>query len=255
MFALVEEWAHKNGMIFDPGKFEAIHFSQKCCFPNPEIVLPPAPQTENGTGTRIIKPIEKNSSMRWLGVYFDTRISFAHHISKMATKGHQATAGLAMLGNTTRGADPGLMRRAVHACILPILTYGAPAWWPGRVRKNKDGRDIQNGVDGHCRKLDKSQNVALCTIIPVWKTTPVKILQREVATPPIHHSLDYLCELSGIRMHRLESKHPLRRKTKNAYTSSRPTRLERIAQKCSAIVEFSDPLLDSEPWETHLFGG
>ncbi len=126
-FALVEEWAHKNGMIFDPGKFEAIHFSRKRCFPDKEIGLPPAPQTENGTGTRIIKPIEKNSSMRWLGVYFDPRFSFAHYASKMATKGRQAAAGMAILGNTTRGADPGLMRQAVHACILPILTYGVPA--------------------------------------------------------------------------------------------------------------------------------
>lgn len=56
---------------------------------------------ENRTGTRIIKPIEKNSAMRWLGVYFDPRLSFAHHASKMATKGRQAAAGLAMLGNTT----------------------------------------------------------------------------------------------------------------------------------------------------------
>lgn len=48
-FALVEEGAHENGIVFDSGKFEAIHFSRKRCFPNPEIVLPPAPQTENGT--------------------------------------------------------------------------------------------------------------------------------------------------------------------------------------------------------------
>ncbi len=97
--------------------------------------------------------------------------------------------------------------------------------------------------------------MALRAILPVWKMTPVKILQREAAAPLIHHSLDYLCEPAGIRMHRHESKHPLRRKTKNAYTSSRPTRLERTAPKCPAIVELSDPLLDSEPWETHLFGG
>ena len=101
------------------------------------------------------------------------------------------------------------MRQAVDACILPILTYGAPAWRPGRVWKNKDGRDIQNGIDGHCRKLEKSENVAIRAILPVWKTTPIKILQREAATSPIYHSLDYLCELAGIKMHRLESKYPL----------------------------------------------
>ena len=36
-FAKVEKWANKNGMIFDPDKFEAIHFSQKKGFPHPDI--------------------------------------------------------------------------------------------------------------------------------------------------------------------------------------------------------------------------
>ena len=102
--------------------------------------------------------------------------------SKMATKGRQAAAGLGMRVNTTR---------------------------PRHVQKNEDGRDIRNGVEGRCRKLDKSQNVALRAILPVWKMTLVKILQREAATPPIHNSMDYLCGLAGIRMERLESKNPL----------------------------------------------
>ena len=91
---------------------------------------------------------------------------------------------------------------------------GAPAWWPGRLREDKEERDIKNGMERHCRKLDKSQNVALRAILPVWKTTPVKILQREAATPPIYHTLEYLCELAALGIHRLETKHPLRRKLK-----------------------------------------
>lgn len=57
-FALVEEWAHKNSMIFDPEKFKAIHFSRKRCFLSSEIVLPLAFQMENGTGMQIIKYIQ-----------------------------------------------------------------------------------------------------------------------------------------------------------------------------------------------------
>lgn len=154
-------------MIFDSKRFEAIHFSQKRHYPNPQIILSPAPNTETEAEVRIIKPIEKKSSMRWLGIYFDPRLSFANHANKMATKGRQAAAGLAMLGNTTQSAVPSLVRRAVHACLLPILTYAAPAWWPGQVRKNKDGKEIQNGVSAYCRKLDKSQNVALRAILLV----------------------------------------------------------------------------------------
>ncbi len=105
--------------------------------------------------------------MRWLGVYFDLRLSFVHYASKMATKGRQAAAGLTMLGNRTRGVDPSIMRKAVHSCILPIFTYKSPVWWSGRLQKDKEGRDIKNGKEKYCKKLDKSKSVALRAISPI----------------------------------------------------------------------------------------
>ena len=60
--------------------------------------------------------------MRWLVVYFDPRLSFSDHAAKMASKKRKAAAGLAMLVKTTRGVEAVIMRKAVHACILPILT-------------------------------------------------------------------------------------------------------------------------------------
>lgn len=123
------------------------------------------------------------------------------------------------------------------------------------TRINKNGKTIRNGVDGHLKKLDKAQSVALHAILPVWKTTPIKIMQKEAATPPIKHTLDYLCKLASLRLHRLEPRHPVRLKTKNAHSSSDPTRLEKIAKMCPPIVQYSNPLLDSNPWEEHLFGG
>ena len=49
--------------------------------------------------------------MRWLGVHFDPRLSFAHDDSIMATKGRQTGVGLTMLGNTTRRVDLVIMRK------------------------------------------------------------------------------------------------------------------------------------------------
>lgn len=123
-------------MVFDPAKFEAIHFSRKRQFNNPDIQLPPPPFESNITEPRIVKPVAKNKSMRWIGVYFDPRLSFSNHADNMASKSRRASAGLIMLANTVRGVDAKIMRRAVHACILPILTYATPAWWPGYTRIN-----------------------------------------------------------------------------------------------------------------------
>lgn len=191
--------------------------------------------------------------MRWLGVYFDSRLSFSDHVTKMASKGRKAAACLSMLVKTTRGAEASIMRRAVHACILPILTYGTSAWWPGRTRTNGKGGTIQNSMKTNCNKLDKAQNVALRAFLPVWKTTPIFVLQREAATPPVHHTLDYLCELASLRLHKLEARHPLRIRTKQAHLTAHPTRLERLAKKCSDNVEYLNPAQELEPWEQPLF--
>lgn len=90
-----------------------------------------------------MKLTAKDSSMRWLSVYFDSRLLFKRHVEKMASKAQKAVAGLNMLGNTVQGVETKIMWRAVHACILLIVTYAAPAWWPGRTRLNKQGKTIR----------------------------------------------------------------------------------------------------------------
>ncbi len=243
-FTKVEKWAYDIGLIFDPAKFEAIHFSRRRNTPNPPIELPTPPFLQDQTMVRIVKPVTKTSAMRWLGVYFDTRLSFKNHAEKMASKGRKAVAGLNMLGNTVRGVDVKVMRRAVHACILPILTYAAPAWWAGRTRISNAGKSVRSGVEGQLKRLDKVQNIALRTILPVWRTTPIKIMQREAATPPIEYTLDHLCQLASLRLHKLKPRHPLRVRTKKAVYNPHPTRLEKLALLCPTITQYSNPLLD-----------
>lgn len=94
-------------------------------------------------------------------------MSFAQLASKMATKGRQATVKLTMLRNTTRDIDLSIIPKAIHAYILAISTYKAPAWCRECLRKDKKGRYLKNGLERHCRKLNKALNVALHTILPV----------------------------------------------------------------------------------------
>ena len=135
----VKKWVYENGLSFDLGKFEAIHFSRKRNLPNPSIHLRIGEETE-----LVVTPVPKSSALLWLGVYFDSRLSFGNHAEKIAAKGRLAASGLHMLTKTTPGVEAEVMRRAVNSCILPILAYAAPAWWPGRTRINKAGHIIQN---------------------------------------------------------------------------------------------------------------
>ena len=242
-------------MSFDPSKFEAIHFSRKQNFDDVNIQLPPSPDASYSTEPRIVKPTPKHLAMRWLGVYFDSRLSFKYRSEKMSSKGRKAVSGLNMLGNTVRWVERYVLHQAVHACILPILTYAAPAWWPGKDRPDKKGEIIRNGVEWHLNRLNKVQNIALCTILPVWRTTPITIMQREAATPPIKHALDHLCKPAAIQLHKLEPRHPFRPRKKNAHTKAHLTRLEKLAKICASYTQHSNPLLCAQPWETHLLGG
>lgn len=100
-FAKVEKWPDENGMIFDPDKFEAIHFSRRKAFPNPEIRLPPLILPRHNIPERVVRPVGKKASMRWLGVFYDSRLSFKDHANKLASKGQQAASGLKMLVKRT----------------------------------------------------------------------------------------------------------------------------------------------------------
>lgn len=154
-FQKVEQWAFDNGMSFDPNKFEAIHFSRKRNFDNVNTELPKNPDTPYNAEPRIVKPTPKYSAMRWLGIYFVSRLFFKCYAEKMASKRRKAVSGLNMLGKTVQGVEPYVMRQAVHACILPILTYAVPAWWPGKNRLDKKGKVIRNGVEEHLNRLNK----------------------------------------------------------------------------------------------------
>ncbi len=46
-------------MVFDPERFEAVHFSRKRQFANPEIQLPPPPFQTDVLEPRVVKPVSQ----------------------------------------------------------------------------------------------------------------------------------------------------------------------------------------------------
>lgn len=138
----MEQWVYNNGIVFNPVKFKAIYFSYKRNFFNQDIELPAPLFAQDLMVICIVKPTPKDASIRWLGNYYDARLLFKHYIEKMASKKQRVIAGLKMLGNTIQGIETKIICQVVCVCILLILTYAAPAWWPGRTRLNKHGKTI-----------------------------------------------------------------------------------------------------------------
>ena len=70
-------WGESEGITFDPLKSELLHFSRSHKDANAD--LP-------GVTTRTHSVTEGNGPLRWLGVYFDRKLSFKQHVQILSTK-------------------------------------------------------------------------------------------------------------------------------------------------------------------------
>ncbi len=103
--------ASEQQVQFDPDKTEFIHFSNKR---TPE------------TATLHIGDLEIQPKplVRWLGVWFDSKLIFKSHVEKRINSATVALYGLARLTSSQKGLDFQSIRRLYIACITIIADYG-----------------------------------------------------------------------------------------------------------------------------------
>ncbi|KAG2068783.1 hypothetical protein BDR04DRAFT_941628, partial [Suillus decipiens] len=98
-------------------KTEVIHFT--CFRSNPSLdplinISPP------NTHARTIRP---TPVMRWLGVFFDQKLSFKKHVETMATCALSTISGLHILTNSIWGLSVLNARLLFKTVVLPVLTF------------------------------------------------------------------------------------------------------------------------------------
>jgi hypothetical protein len=213
-----------------------MHFSRRRNNNNPGITL------QLGEGMHEIEPTPVGKAMRWLGVWLDRKLSFKHYVGVLISKAKRIVGGIKALGNTVRGAPPRLLVQAALACVLPVLCYGAEAWWPGQKNSNKS-----NQINTLVNKLEKVFNEALWEVLPVYKITPISALHREAGTTLVELALDHRSTQAAARLKRLDTRHPLVRRTTRTRAYGYTTRLLRTAAKAEAT-EQHNPLA-TPPWE------
>lgn len=74
------------------------------------------------------------------------------------------------------------------ACLLPVLAYGAEAWWPDHHRQGKQ-RPISYRVGAAFSCLENVSRQAIQGSLPVYRTTPVPIIHREASITPTLRTL------------------------------------------------------------------
>ena len=156
-----------------------------------------------------------------------------------------ATA-LRSLGNSIRGVNANLLRRATIACVLPIAYYAAETWWPGRTRPGPKS-PIFNRVDNMLQALAKVGTAAARSILPVWRTTPTAALLREAGILPPELALNSITLAATTRLRKLDPRHPLRSRGERIEASGTTSR---FARRVLALLQSEqvDPIKDP-PWE------
>lgn len=69
--------------------------------------------------------IEANGVTRWLGVLFDRKLSSNDHLRQARVRVRAVIDHLERLSGTVRGPNAALSWRAIEACALSTLMYGA----------------------------------------------------------------------------------------------------------------------------------
>jgi len=72
----------------------------------------------------------KTSSLTYLGLRLDSRLSFAGHIRDTAHKAQKARGALLPLIRCRSSLSPELKLRIYNTCLRPVITYGVPVWLP-----------------------------------------------------------------------------------------------------------------------------
>ena len=189
------QWANNNAVLFDDTKTEALHFhrhrngdisdDETITLPNQTIITP---------GTSGGNP----EAVRWIGIWFDRKLNFRHHVKLKTASGKRALGVLMRLANTESGLSPPAMRQLYLACVVPITDFGAEVWW----KEQKIYSD----------QLQTIQNIALRKILGAFRTTPTSAMHIEAAIPPVHIRLTHLQRKYAIRILTMPMSHPVRQR-------------------------------------------
>lgn len=153
---IVYAWCVKTRFAFNPDKFKAMVFTLKR-------KVKCQPLTVQG------KHIPLVTSVRYLGVNLDPRLSWTFHIKAKVKKFAQCKRAV----GKNWGFSPKIMLWIYTAVIRRALTYGSLVWLPAvSVKKN-------------VLILTKVQRLALLSIFGVMKSTPTSALQGLLGLCPI----------------------------------------------------------------------
>ena len=173
----VQKWVSENGFKFSTSKTVCIHFHQQYgFFPDPNMLLGKTP----------IKVVKE---AKFLGLIFDTKLTFKNHIKYLKTSCQKALDILRVVGHTGWGADRIVLLRLYRRLVRSKLDYGCIVYGSAR-------RSI-------LKQLDPIHHQGLGIALGAFRTSPAQSLYIEAHEPSLtirrlKLSLNYVLKLKSL---------------------------------------------------------
>ena len=156
----LSKWSSENGFKFSKTKTKCMHFCQsRKLHLDPELTL-------DGIQIEVVP------EFKFLGLLFDSKLSFIPHINYLSNKCHKALNLLRVVSSMDWGADKKVLLRLYRSLIRSKLDYGCVVY--GSARKS------------YLRKLDTIHNQGLRLALGAFKTSPINSLYVEANEPSLN---------------------------------------------------------------------
>ncbi|XP_023230743.1 uncharacterized protein LOC111630817 [Centruroides sculpturatus] len=132
--------------------------------------------------------IKIKKSIKYLGIWFDFRLSWDEHIKYIAKRTSLIFHAFSQIAKKTWGLNTDAISIIYDHIYIPIVTYACCSW----------GAAV-NKVHLH-RKLISSQRKALLLITKAYRTAPNSSLQVIARKPPITEVIKLECNLWNLRL-------------------------------------------------------
>lgn len=242
-------YGNDNKIAFAPEKIEMIHLTRQRGND-----APPCEVNEHLTITPTVSHNSDQPALRWLGVWFDRKLTFRKHVATRVAKAGRVAHHIRSLAKTTCGPPASSLRKAVITCVLPSLMYGTECWYGGRTkppRLNRTSREVTEvsaRVGWHIAAIDRAIATAARGILPAWRTTPIAILFRDSGIPSAEVALEEAKLRFALRLRTVDDRHPLTARTvtpiiprgRGAGTQRPKTKVQRIG---ALLPEVPRPIL------------
>jgi hypothetical protein len=162
------KWADENTVAFDDSKSEMLHFHRAHQDTTPDainITLPNGmimkPRTQGG----------KKDIIYWIGILFDYKLRFTHHINAKLISTSRSFNALCSLVKHETGLSPSATCSLYCMCVQSRSDFSTEIWWMGQ-------KTFMN-----C--LQTQRNAALCRILNAFCSILIIALHNKAALPPI----------------------------------------------------------------------